>query len=56
MTKTYLKVHEVGCLEKTATYLRGRLLVRLLFRLGRRISVSLAIRVKDIYFDQVTLY
>jgi len=51
MTKAYLEVQEVESLEKAATYLRDRLLVRLLFHLGCRISEALAIRVEDIDFE-----
>lgn len=52
MAKAYLEAHEVESLEKAATCLRDRLLVRLLFHLGCRISEALAIRVGDIDFDQ----
>ena len=53
--KAYLEVQEVENLEKAATCLRDRLLVRLLFHLGCRISEALAIRVGDIDFDQGTV-
>ena len=46
--KTYLETQEVELLEKEATNLRDRLLVRLLFRLGCRVSEALAIAVEDI--------
>jgi len=46
--KTYLETEEVELLEKAATNLRDRLLVRLLFRLGCRVSEALAIAVEDI--------
>ena len=49
--KTYLEVQEVESLERAATCLRDRLLVRLLFHLGCRISEALAIRVEDIDFE-----
>jgi len=55
MAKAYLEAHEVESLEKAATCLRDRLLVRLLFHLGCRISEELAIRVGDIDFDQGTV-
>ena len=51
MTKAYLEVQEVESLERAATCLRDRLLVRLLFHLGCRISEALAIRVEDIDFE-----
>jgi integrase/recombinase XerD len=47
-TKTYLLTDEVESIEKTATNLRDRLLIRLLFRLGCRISEALAITVENI--------
>lgn len=53
--KTYLEPEEVELLEKAATNLRDRLLIRLLFHLGCRISEALALRVEDIDFDQGTV-
>ena len=53
--KTYLEPEEVELMEKAATCLRDRLLIRLLFRLGCRISEALALRVEDIDFDQSTV-
>ncbi len=47
--KTYLDPEEIRLLEQSATNLRDRLLIRLLFRLGCRVSEALAIRVEDIY-------
>lgn len=55
MMKTYLEAIEVGLMEKVATCFRDRLLVRLLFRLGCRISEALALKVKDIDFDRGTV-
>ena len=51
MNKAYLEVHEVQRLEQAAKYLRDRLLVRLLFHLGCRISEALALEPKDIDFN-----
>lgn len=48
VTKTYLEPEEVERLEKSATNLRDRLLIRLLFHLGCRISEALALTVEDI--------
>lgn len=48
--KTYLDPKEVTSLENTAPNLRDRLLVRLLFRLGCRISEALALTPGDIDF------
>lgn len=53
--RAYIELEEVELLEKAATNLRDRLLVRLLFRLGCRISEALAIRVEDIDFNQGTV-
>jgi integrase/recombinase XerD len=55
MTKAYLEIEEVEKLERAATNLRDRLLIRLLFRLGCRISEALALEVKDIDFAQGTV-
>ncbi len=46
--KTYLDVGEIKLLEKAATNLRDRLLIRLLFRLGCRVSEALGLTVEDI--------
>ncbi len=50
--KTYLEPEDVTIMEEAATNLRDRLLVRLLFRLGCRISEALAITVEHIDFSQ----
>ena len=55
MTKAYLEPDEVEKLEKTARSVRDVLLIRLLFRLGCRISELLAVEVKDIDFEQGTV-
>lgn len=51
MTKTYIELEDVTLLEKTATNLRDKLLVKLLFRLGCRVSEALALTTDDIDFD-----
>jgi len=48
MAKAYLEADEVEILEKAATNLRDRLLIRLLFHLGCRVSEALGITVEDI--------
>jgi len=53
--QTYLEPEEVERLEKAATNLRDRLLIRLLFRLGCRISEALALRVEDVDFERGTV-
>ena len=53
--KTYLEPEEVELLENAATCLRDWLLIRLLFRLGCRISEAMALRVEDIDFERGTV-
>ena len=55
MAKAYLEVDEVRELEDAAGYLRDKLLIRLTFRLGCRISETLGIGVTDIDFSQATV-
>jgi len=52
LTKAYLEPEEVAKLEQAGEYLRDKLLIRLLFRLGCRISEALGIAVDDINFEQ----
>ena len=54
-TKAYLEPSEVESLEKCASNLRDRLLIRLLFHLGCRVSEALALQVQDIDFSQGTV-
>lgn len=53
--KAYLDAEEVKLVEKAATCFRDRLLIRLLFRLGCRISEALALKVEDIDFAEGTV-
>jgi len=53
--KAYLEPGEVERLEEAATNLRDHLLIRLLFRLGCRISEVLGLQVQDIDFSQGTV-
>ena len=53
--KTYLEMKEIDLLEKAATNLRDRLLVRLLARLGCRVSEAIALTVQDIDFEKDTV-
>lgn len=53
--KTYLDPNEIEQLENAATNLRDKLLIRILFHLGCRISEALAIEVKDIDFKRGTI-
>ena len=53
--KAYLEPEEVNQIENEATNLRDHLLIRLLFRLGCRISEALGIAVSDIDLAQGTV-
>jgi integrase/recombinase XerD len=55
MVKTYLEPQDVERLEEAAEYDRDRLLIRLLFRLGCRVSEALGITVDDIDFGEGTV-
>lgn len=55
MAKVYLELEEVKELEDAAKYFRDKLLIRLLFRLGCRISEALGITVSDIDFNRGTI-
>lgn len=50
--KAYLEIDEIDKLESAAMYLRDKLLIRLLFHLGCRVSEALGLEVKDIDFTQ----
>ncbi len=50
--KVYLEPNEVKLMEDKTTNVRDRLLVRLLFRLGCRVSEALALTPDDIDFDR----
>ena len=53
--KVYLELGEVERLEHATTCLRDRLLIRLLARLGCRVSEALVLAVDDIDFNQGTV-
>ena len=55
MAKAYLEPAEIEKLEEAAQYLRDRLLIRLLFHLGCRISEALGITVGDVDFNLGTV-
>lgn len=50
--KTYLEIDEIEKLESVALFLRDRLLIRLSFHVGCRISETLGLEVKDIDLTQ----
>ena len=51
MTKAYLEPTEIEALESAAKIPRDRLLIRLLFRLGCRVSEALSLTVPNIDFE-----
>jgi len=51
MNKTYIEPEEITLLENAANNLRDKLLIRILFRLGCRVSEALAIGIEDIGFS-----
>jgi len=53
--KAYLEPQDIHCLEQTASNLRDKLLVHILFRLGCRVSEALTIKIEDIDFSQNTV-
>ncbi len=54
-SKVYLTPEEIVMLEEAAEYLRDKLIIRLTFRLGCRISETLGIAVGDIDFTAGTV-
>ena len=54
-TKVYLEPEEIEQMVESAAYLRDRLLVRVLFRLGCRVSEALGVAVDDIDFNRGTI-
>jgi integrase/recombinase XerD len=55
MAKAYLEVEDVKQLERAAICLRDRLLIKVLFHLGCRISEALNLEVENINFSEGTL-
>jgi integrase/recombinase XerD len=53
--KVYVDPCEVTLMEKAAANLRDRLLIRLLFRLGCRVSEALGLAIEDIDFGRSTV-
>ena len=53
--KAYLEPCEVTLMERAATNLRDRLLIRMLFHLGCRIGEALALAVEDVDFNRGTI-
>jgi integrase/recombinase XerD len=55
MVKVYLELDEMGAMEMAATKLRDRLLVRMLSRLGCRISEILGLTLRDVDLTHSTV-
>ena len=53
--KTYLEPSEISLLENSASNMRDKLLVRVLFHLGCRITEALALAIEDIDFKHGTI-
>ncbi|MEK7848730.1 MAG: tyrosine-type recombinase/integrase [Chloroflexota bacterium] len=53
--KAYLEPEEVGLLERATTNLRDRLLIRLLFRAGMRVSEAVSLAVPDVDLEAGTV-
>ena len=53
--KAYLEPAEIEMMERFASCLRDRLLIRILIRLGCHVSEALALKVGDIDFEQGTV-
>jgi len=53
--KAYIEPEEVAMMEKAASNLRDKLLIRTLFRLGCRVTEALGLAVEDIDFTQSTV-
>ena len=53
--KAYVEPEEVTLMEESTPYMRDRLLIRLLFRLGCRVSEALGLAVEDVDFSQGTV-
>ena len=53
--KTYLEPRDVELMEKCTGCARHKLLIRLLFHLGCRVSEVLAIKISDVDFERTTI-
>jgi integrase/recombinase XerD len=53
--KAYLEPEEIALMEEVTTNLRDKLLIRLLFHLGCRISEVLSLKIEDIDFEHGTI-
>lgn len=55
MIKAYVEPEEIALMEKEAKCFRDRLLIKLLFRLGCRISEALGVTIEDVDFERGTI-
>ncbi|HET6444020.1 MAG TPA: tyrosine-type recombinase/integrase, partial [candidate division Zixibacteria bacterium] len=53
--KAYIELCDIALMEEVAKSQQDKLLIRLLSRLGCRISEALALKVKDVDFEQKTV-
>jgi len=53
--KTYLEPREISLLENATSNMRDKLLIRVLFHLGCRISEALALAIEDVDFSHSTI-
>jgi len=53
--KTYLEPGEISLLKKATSNMRDKLLIRVLFHLGCRVSEALALTIEDIDFNHSTI-
>jgi integrase/recombinase XerD len=53
--KAYVEPEEITLMEQAASNLRDKILIRLLFHLGCRISEALALEVENVDFEQSTI-
>lgn len=53
--KSYLEPRDIELVKQSATNLRDKILIHLLFHLGCRITEALSIKVDDIDFNQSTI-
>jgi integrase/recombinase XerD len=55
VTKVYLDISDISALERATTNLRDRLMIRLLFHSGCRISEALGLQISDVDFIAATI-
>jgi len=53
--KAYVEPEEIAMMEKVASNLRDKILIRFLFHVGCRVSEALALEVEDIDFTRGTV-